>query len=122
VAPRKNAGDVKATIIAAARALGTLGDGQVVFIDAGSNQGVDVGNRFSVVRQGDTWRQELSQREDQTGAERHDPKPLPDSVYPVEGVAELRVLYVRPDTATALITRSDGELSPGDHVEMRAGY
>ncbi|MET0341501.1 MAG: LysM peptidoglycan-binding domain-containing protein [Polyangiales bacterium] len=122
VAPRKNAADVNAKIVAATRALGTLGDGQVVFLDAGSKQGVDVGNRFMVVRQGDTWRRGLSQREDMSGADRPDRHPPSDTEFPVEAVGELRVLYVRPDSSTALITRADSEVGPGDRVEMRAGY
>ena len=122
VAVRKNATDVKAKIIAATRALSTLGEGQLVFVDAGSKRGVEVGNRFVVLRQGDTWRQQLVQREELSGAERPNPKPLADSAYPEEAIAELRVMYVRPDSATVLITSSEGELSPGERVEMRAGF
>jgi hypothetical protein len=32
------------------------------------------------------------------------------------------VLYVRPESATALISSTGVELNPGEHVEMRAGY
>ncbi|MDB4974880.1 MAG: hypothetical protein JWN48_3221 [Myxococcaceae bacterium] len=122
VTPKTNAQDVKASIIAASRPLGTLGDGQVVFIDAGAKKGVEVGNRFLVVRQGDPWRKALTLREELTGEQRPDPHPLADSAFPTEVVAELRVLYVRPESATALITSSNIEVNPGEHVEMRSGY
>jgi hypothetical protein len=122
VPPKQNAQSAKMTIVAATRALSTLGNGQVVFLDKGSNQGVQVGNRLQVVRQGDPWRQNLMLREDLTGAERPEHKPPADTAYPPEDVAELRVLYVRPESATALITSTTVELNPGEHVEMRAGY
>lgn len=122
VPPKQNGQSQKMTIVAATRALSTLGNGQVVFLDKGSNQGVQVGNRLQVVRQGDPWRQNLMLREDLTGAERPETKPTKDSAYPPEDVAELRVLYVRPESATALITSTNVELIPGEHVEMRAGY
>jgi hypothetical protein len=122
VPPKQNGQNLKMTIVAATRALSTLGSGQVVFLDKGSKAGVQVGNRLQVVRQGDPWRQNLTQREDLTGSERPDPKPMADTVYPPEDVAELRVLYVRPESATALISSTGVELNPGEHVEMRAGY
>ncbi|MDB4991375.1 MAG: hypothetical protein JWN04_6553 [Myxococcaceae bacterium] len=121
VSPKTNGRDVAARIVAASR-LNTLGDGQVVFIDAGAKKGVEVGNRFLVVRQGDPWRQNLTQSEALTGEQRPDPHPLRAEEHPREVVAELRVLYVRPESATALITSSTVEVSPGEHVEMRSGY
>jgi hypothetical protein len=122
VPPRKNAQSAKMRIVAATRALSTLGSGQLVFLDKGGKHGLQVGNRLQVVRQGDTWRQNLTFREDLSGAERPDPAPLATSAYPPEDVAELRVLYVRPESATCLITSTTVELNPGEHVEMRAGY
>jgi hypothetical protein len=121
VPPTRNARDLKAKIVAATRPLGTIGDGQVAFLDVGAKQGVAVGNRFMVVRRGDPWRQQLTLREDLTGAERPDDHPPESDVLPLEVVGELRVLYVRPESSTAIITSSDIELSPGDSVEMRAG-
>lgn len=122
VAPKKNARDLELKILAATRPLGTLGENQLVFLDAGAKKGVEVGNRLWVVRQGDTWRQQLKQRPDLTGSERPDDVRVADDQLPPEQVAELRVIYVRPDSATALITRSDIEVSPGERVQMRAGY
>lgn len=122
VPPKTNASKVKSEIVAATRPLGTLGQNQVVFIGAGSKQGVEVGNRFAVIRQGDAWRDNLSLREDLSGAERPSVNPPKGADYPVEVVAEARVIYVRPASCTALITESLHELKPGDRVEMREGY
>ncbi len=122
VAPKVNSSAVKSEIVAATRALGTLGQNQVVFIGAGAKQGVEVGNRFAVVRQGDTWRDNLTLRESLSGADRPSKDPPKGADYPVQVVAEARVIYVRPESCTALITESMQELTPGDRVEMRAGY
>ncbi|MFT3922682.1 MAG: LysM domain-containing protein [Myxococcales bacterium] len=122
VAPKTNTHAVKSEIVAATRPLGTLGQNQVVFIGAGSKQGVEVGNRFAVVRQGDAWRDNLTLREDLTGSERPSVNPPKGKEYPVEVVAEARVIYVRPESCTALITEALQELTPGDKVEMREGY
>jgi len=122
VAPRTNTHAVKSEIVAATRPLGTLGQNQVVFIGAGSSQGVEVGNRFAVVRQGDAWRNNLTLREDLTGADRPSNDPPKSKEYPLSVVAEARVIYVRPESCTALITEALQEISPGDRVEMREGY
>jgi hypothetical protein len=122
VAPKTNAKNIKAEIVAATRALGTLGQNQLVFIGVGSDQGVEVGNRFSVVRQGDTWRTNLTLSEELSGATRPMSRPPRNKDYPMEIVAEARVIFTRPDSCTAVLTSTSVEVSPGDKVEMREGY
>jgi hypothetical protein len=122
VAPKTNAKKLEAHVVASNRPIGILAQNQIVFIDAGSEQGVSVGNRFLVVRRGDEWRKNLTLREDMSGAERPDPSPEKDSNYPDETVAEAIVLYVRPESCTALINASTTQVEPGDLVEMREGY
>jgi hypothetical protein len=122
VPPKPSTRKVEAQIVAATRELGTLGENQLVFINAGKNQGVEVGNRFLVVRQGDPWRQNLHTNERLSGEVRPERKPLPSDAFPWEVVGELRTLYVRADSSTALITDSLVELNPGDRVELREGY
>lgn len=121
VPPKVNGRDATGKIVLATRPLGTLATGQVAFVDLGSKSGVEVGNRLVVVRQGDPWRQQLSLREELTGAERPERQPVAGDQFPPEIVGELRVLYVRPESATALITSALVELHPGDRVELRAG-
>jgi hypothetical protein len=99
-----------------------LGQNQVVFICAGSRQGVEVGNRFAILRQGDSWRQTLYLKEQRSGEERPDAHPLPDKAYPFAVVGEARAIYVREESTTALITTAIVEVNPGDRVELREGY
>jgi LysM domain len=122
VPPKPSRKKVTAKIVAATRELGTLGQNQMVFINAGANQGVEVGNRFLVLRQGDPWRQNLTLREHWSGEQRPEKHPIADKNYPWDVVGEVRALYVRPDTSTGLITDSLVELNPGDRVELREGY
>ena len=122
VAPKPSSKKVSARIVAATRALGTLGENQMVFIDAGSKQGVEVGNRFLVLRRGDPWRRNLTLNEHWSGEERPERHPVSDDQYPWDVVGEVRALYVRPQTSTGLITDSLEELNPGDRVELREGY
>jgi hypothetical protein len=122
VTPRTNRVSVQSEIVAAPRPLGTLGQNQVVFLGVGAEKGVEIGNRFSVLRQGDAWRDDLSSSEDLMGAQRPARRGPAPKEFPVEVVGEARVIYVRPDSCTALITSSVTELVPGDRVEMREGY
>jgi hypothetical protein len=122
VPPKVSSKKVAARIVAATYPLGTLGENQMVFINAGSKQGVEVGNRFLVLRQGDPWRQHLTLKEHWSGEDRPERHPLSDDKYPWEIVGEVRALYVRPDSSTGLITDSLIELNPGDRVELREGY
>ncbi|HEY6882091.1 MAG TPA: LysM peptidoglycan-binding domain-containing protein, partial [Polyangiales bacterium] len=48
VPPRKNSKDLSGHIVSSSRGLGQLGSEQVVFIDLGANDGVQVGNRLQV--------------------------------------------------------------------------
>jgi hypothetical protein len=122
VPPRTNNRKVESKILAATRPLGTLGHNQLVFIGAGQKAGVQPGNRFLVVRQGDIWRKTLTLNELNTGAERPARRKPDDKQYPWESFAEIRVLYVRADTCTGIITSSREEVGIGDRVEMREGF
>ncbi|HEX6243209.1 MAG TPA: hypothetical protein VFZ61_19985, partial [Polyangiales bacterium] len=122
VAPRVASKKVEARILASTRPLGVMGENQLAFSSAGQNQGVEVGNRFLVVRQGDAWRKTLSVKERLSGEERPESNPVPNDQFPWEVVGELRVIYVRPETSTALVTDSIVELNIGDRVELREGY
>jgi hypothetical protein len=122
VPPKVSTRKVEARIVSCAEPLGQLGENQIVFIDAGSKQGVQTGNRFVVLRQGDAWRQSLYLKERMSGEARPDSNPLPDKAYPWHAVGEARAIYVREQSTTALITDALVELNPGDRVELREGY
>lgn len=105
----KNQKDIKGNIIAFLD-LGTLAASyQVVFIDRGAEEGVTVGNRFFAVEQRDGLRRINREPNDREG-------------YPVEVIAEIRVMETRPHTSTCLITSALRELEVGQKVEMRKGY
>lgn len=122
VPPRENARDVTAHVAATLRPLRLSADSQLVFVDAGAEQGVEVGNRFFVVRAGDEWRmaQEVGGI---TYGETVPEAPEPDEdEYLPEVVAEGRVVNVRPNTSALFITRSTRPVIVGDTVEMRRGF
>lgn len=82
---------------------------QVVFVNRGEKHGVRDGNRFFAVEQRDGLRRLNEQPNDMDG-------------YPVEVIAEMRVIETRRATATCLITSAVRELEVGQKVEMREGY
>jgi hypothetical protein len=120
VEPRRNERDLRAHVVAALRPRTLLGEQQVVFLDVGSQQGVQVGNRLFVVRRGDTWQEEIDGSAFEPGSTVQ--QVHPPGEYPEEVLAEVRVVGVRPSTCTALVTASTSELGIGDQAEMRRGY
>jgi hypothetical protein len=120
VPPRENAQELEAQVVASLRPTRIHADQQIVFIDAGREQQVQVGNRFFVVRRGDDWRNSLTGGQDY-GQQVDSPEP-DDDLYPPEVVAEGRVVDVREATSTLLITGATREIAVGDRVEMRRGF
>lgn len=82
-----------------------------VLVDAGSSQGVQVGNVFTIIRQGDPLRQDVGV----------DPSINQDLTLPVEDVGQCMAVDVRETVTTCLLVRSLREIVAGDRVEMRAG-
>ena len=84
----------------------------MVYLDKGRLDGVKLGNRFLVMRQGD-------------GAETLIPEEIDEeemAQFPEETVAEISVLDVRKRASMGLVTRSLREVRNGDRVRMRRGY
>jgi hypothetical protein len=50
------------------------------------------------------------------------PEGLPNAAYPIERVAELRVIRVREHTSTCLVIESTLELDIGDTAWLRKGF
>lgn len=121
VAPKRNASNVVAHIIASVQPRRLISYGNVVFLDVGEGKGIQPGNRFFVVRRGDDWLDTIDAEPTEIGNVTEVP-PYDKQELPKEVVAELRVLKVRKKTTIAIITRSDTDLSLGDAVEMRAGF
>ena len=123
--------DVNAKVLATVYPLNFYAQNQVVFIDKGDVDGVKVGNRLRIFRQGDAWRKSLVT----PGAGnriRHETTGLPElerpsdgrasSTYPTERVGELRVIRVKEHTSTCLVTDATLELDTNDVAWLRQGY
>jgi hypothetical protein len=133
VQPVPNQKTVKARIVAALYPHQFYGQHQLVMIDKGSEDGVQVGNRFFAVSRSDEWRlglknagQMASKRaitEDDRNARVEDtPNTDQPELYPAETYAELRVMRVRKQTSTCAVTASIREISRGALVIAREGY
>lgn len=121
VSPTPNRTNVVARIVAATKPRALLSYGDVVFLDVGTNKGVEPGNRFFVVRRGDEFLEGIQGRETEVGSLMKPPTYRPKQM-PKEVIAELRVVKVRKETTVAYVTRSDTDLTFGDVAEMRVGY
>ena len=110
VAVRAADKDLAASVVATMRDGKHVATEELVFVDKGRNQGVQTGNRFLVLRQGDGYKRLLQDEDDEN------PK------YPREAVAELTVIDVRDDTSVALVTRAIKEIRVGDKAQMKRGY
>ena len=78
----------------------------VVYLDRGKADGVEVGNTFEVVRSGDPLYEPID-------------RPLNTPNLPREVIGQLVVFDAQERASTAYVKRSLFELLVGDHVEMR---
>jgi hypothetical protein len=96
-----NEKEVKGYVVSSARQpLPFMGRYDVIFVDRGKDDGVEIGNSFTVVRAEDPF----------TGKSRG----LEDL-----DIAEILVTDVRDKTSTGVLLKSGREVLPGDRVEMR---
>lgn len=101
VQPVANEADVKAYIVETLEsALSEVGEHHVVFLDKGRDEGVKLGNTFTVFGRGDRFTRELSG-------------------LPNEELGRLLIIDVQQHSATAMVVRSVREMSVGDKAEMR---
>ena len=93
---------------------------QIVFINLGAENNVQLGNRFFIVRQGDEW---LRSAEGRIGREIETTVPVPDPPkhYPWEVVAIGRAVNVQPKTTAVLLERATRAVRMGDFAELRRG-
>ncbi len=132
VSPTTNQVDAQGELLESVHPNVMFGQNQVVLIDKGESAGLKVGNRMFVLAKGDPWQEGLSSAgalaagkvtlgtdsaEFKTGSTGEQSKNYPDEV-----IAEIRVLRVRKDTATCLVTQSKKELLPGDRWVAKKGY
>ena len=109
------------------------GQGQTVFLDKGSEDGLEAGNRLFAVSRGDEWRlglknagnmadkRAITEDDEFARVERTPDKDEPE-LYPAETYAELIVISTRKKTSTAFVTASIREIARGSLVVAREGY
>lgn len=82
----------------------SLGEGDIVYLDRGQAEGVQIGDRFNIFREGDRVQHPITRRSIR----------LPRQVF-----GHLRVLDTRQHTATAVVTSSQREVSAGAPVALQ---
>ncbi len=111
VAARPNERDVKdAYVVADVRRYPTnLGEHQLAIMDKGSDDGVKIGNVFTIYRQHDPLPQEALLQ----------PMTLDESL-PREDIGQCIAFEVKAKASICLMSRSIREIVRGDHAEIRA--
>jgi len=110
IEPKPSNVSIESLIAATIRPVKLLGPGMLVVMNKGKTAGVELGNRWFIVRRGDGYKRILEDWEAQ------DPR------FPKEVVAELMAVDVRENLTIAWVVRSTKELRIGDVGEMRRGY
>jgi hypothetical protein len=110
ISPKPNAKRVDGIVLETANS-GKLASNQaLVFVDRGKADGVQVGNRFLVLRHGDGYKKTLENILDE------------DEAYPPEIIAEILVADVKEASCLGFVTMVRKEIVLGDRVVMRPGY
>jgi hypothetical protein len=133
VSPRRNEVETQAHVLASVYPNVFWGQNQIVFIDKGQDAGLKPGNRLFIVRRGDAWRKTLVTPTAAYRVSPDDERPMPEMEktpgarkdeenYPDEVVGELRVIALKKDSATCLVTQSRSEIEPRDLAVARKGY
>jgi len=107
VKPRPNPKNVRGYIVDSYLEVRNIGQHQLVYIDKGVREEVEVGNRFHIVRQGD-------------GIHPLNSDDL--SMLPWEPIGEVMVVETRDHHCTGIVLGDFTEVVIGDVVEMRPGF
>jgi hypothetical protein len=132
VAPRAATKNVEARVLTSFYPHEVLGQHQLIFLDRGSDDGIAVGTRMFVMRQGDTWRNSinvasgmLKDRVRIDSSKRVEIERTPtngeDKEFPSEVVAEIRVLRAEKFSSLAIVIEAKRELAAGDVALAVAG-
>jgi hypothetical protein len=113
VVARRNEKELKGVVVTAlVPYLSMTAEHQFLVIDRGSSDGVQVGNTFTITRQGDPARQEVLELE----LPNRKPKAAP---LPEENIGLCMVTEVKDRTSNCVLTLSLQEIGPGDKAVMR---
>jgi hypothetical protein len=131
VPPKKNTANVSARVLTSVFPLVYVAANQVVFLDRGSEDGLEPGNRLTVTRRGDAWRDTVTSKAAKDRVRIDSPRPAEvestplageNDKFPEEHVAELRILSTEKWSSVALVTQSRREVSAGDVAVARSGF
>jgi hypothetical protein len=125
VPPKAATRNVQARVLSSLYPHRVFGQNQLVFMDHGSDDGLESGTRLFVLRQGDTWRGSLNvgnnmlkYRMKIDSSKSADVESTPtendDKQFPSEVVAELRVIRAEKYSSLAIVIETRRELEPGD--------
>jgi hypothetical protein len=123
-----SAGSVSGRVVMAKDFDYVVGTGQKVYISAGADKGVKVGDYFRAVRNYDPLKvgevETLSYKVTQSEETQKYGTPVTKGKYaelPKRALAEMIVINVTPTTSTAMITFSVENVTVGDDVELEGG-
>lgn len=88
-------------IVATQEDLKLIGEGQIVYIDKGTADGIIEGNVFTIYRPSKRLKEALTGEEVES---------------PIEIIGKLVVVKARENVSTALVTKSKKEITTGDHI------
>jgi hypothetical protein len=111
VEPRTDTNDLSGVVVATLQPRQMVGTDMLVVLDRGKKDGVEIGNRFLVVRRGDGYQPMLARN-----------GPVDDKRFPRETVAEILVIEPREAIAIGIVTHADKEARIGDRIEARKGF
>src|SRR5450755_1133586 len=132
VPPRKTAARVATRVLTSIYPNVYIAQDEIAFLDKGSEDGLQPGSRLFVIRKGDSWRASLTTGSPMTRARALINSPVPAAAedtptdgderkFPVESVAELRVLRTEKYSSIAIVTQSQREVVSGDLAVSRPG-
>lgn len=110
VEPQRNEVDVQGSIIALLGSDELIGQGQLIFIDQGQEQGIKAGNRLYVIRRGDAY-DEVKTPSSDIGQD--------DRRFPARAIGEIIVVQAGERSSVAMVTLALQEFGTGDLVLMR---
>jgi hypothetical protein len=110
VNPRKNEISTTGRVIAAIEPNILIAQNMFVVLNRGSRHGVELGNRFVIIRQGDGYRPRMENWTDM------------DHRFPPDTIAELLAVDVREETSMAWVVRGNRDIRVGDVANLPKGY
>jgi len=110
VVPKPNGVSVTARVIAAMNPGSLIGNQAFVVLNRGRRHGVEAGNRFLILRQGDGLKRMLESWD------------TVDPRFPPHTIAEVLAVDVGDETTVGWISRGSRELRVGDVADLQRGY